>query len=345
MADHPAKPASRTATLLAALMLASGILMGVYLLVSHEIFPRTDDAFVHANFIGVSPRIPGRIATVQVEEGALVNKGDILFTLDPADARLAVEEARAQVDALEAALKEADRRRLAAEAEEKAAAANVKRMQAKQQLAADTRNRMQAMVDRQFISQEKFEKIDSDVAQADAGVEMALREQEAATLAVPSTASLRSELQAARTALAEAQLTLDRTTVRAPFTGRIVDCDLLPGRVVAPAEPLFTLIDTSRWFVIANFREGDLRKIQPGSKATVKLLTEPGRSYQGTVTATGYAVQTRDRIDLLSLPYVRKDLDWVKLAQRFPVRILIDQPEPPEAFRIGASALVALDGG
>ena len=344
MADQPAKTPPRAGKLLAALMVAAGLLMGVYLLVSHEIFPRTDDAFVYAKFIGISPRIPGRIAEVAVEEGALVDRGDVLFRLDPTDAKLAVQEAEAQVAALQAALEEADRRRLASLAEEEAAAANVKRMRAKSQLAIETRDRMQAMVDKKFISREKFDKILSDVAQAEAGVDMALREQEAATLAVPSTASIRSELEGAKVALAEARLALDRTVVHAPFTGRIVNCDLLPGRVVAPGEPLFTLLDTSRWFVIANFREGDLHKIKNGATACIKLPTRPGHTYQGTVTATGWAVQTEDKIDLLSLPYVRKDLDWVKLAQRFPVRILVEKPEPAGAFRVGASAVVALVG-
>lgn len=94
--------------------------------------------------------------------------------------------------------------------------------------------------------------------------------------------------------------------------------------------------------MVANYREGNLRNIRLGDTAQVRLLTLPDQVFTGTVVSIGHGVQTQDEYNFGSLPTVRNQLDWVRVAQRFPVRIRIDSPEPQSAFRIGASAVVSI---
>jgi len=122
----------------------------------------------------------------------------------------------------------------------------------------------------------------------------------------------------------------------------VVNLDFPPGRMVLPGEPLFTLVDTSEWFVVARFREGDLRRMSVGKKVDVEVLTAPDRTYTGTVVNIGWGIQTDAQFDATELPFVRAELDWVRLARRFPVRIRVDQPDPVETFRVGASAVATL---
>lgn len=324
-------------------MLLAGLGMGAHLLVRGERFPSTDDAYVFARHISIAASAPGRITEVFVKNGDRVEAGDPLIRLETRDADLAVAEAEAQIAALEATKEEISRNREAALTEVEAARANVARIEAKLRLAEETRGRLQPMVERQFVSREKFDEILSDVDQARAGLEIARKEAEAAALAVPSVTAVEAEIEAARIVLEQARRERQRMVITAPFTGRTADCDLLPGRYVLPGEELFTLIDTQEWFVVANFREGDLRQVNNGQGARVRLMTAPDQDYRGEVVSTGWGVQTEDAFPLPSLPFVRSELDWVRLAQRFPVRIRIEEPVPVGAFRIGVSAVVRLD--
>ncbi len=324
-------------------MLLAGLGMGTHLLVRGERFPATDDAYVFARHIPVSALVPGRISDVMVQDGEAVKAGAALVRLETRDADLAVAQAEAQIAALQAEKEDVLRARDAALVEVEAARANVARIEAKVRLAEETQQRLLPMVEQQFVSREKFDEILSDLAQARAGLEIARKEAEATVLAVPNASVVEAEMEAARTALAQARLERERMVITAPFAGRVADCDLLPGRYVLPGEGLFTLIDSSEWFVVANFREGDLRRVEDGQRAGVRLMTVPGREYRGVVLSTGWGVQTEDSFQLPPLPFVRSELDWVRLAQRFPVRIRVENPVPSEAFRVGVSAIVRLD--
>lgn len=329
--------------ILSVMVVLGAIALGLYLLTRGELYPRTDDAYVQARYITVSAEVPGRIVSLEVKEGSAVEPGDLLLRIDPESYELAVAEAAAQVAALEAQLREAERQRVAALELVEMAKANTERMLAKEELAQATRERMGPLAEQGFVTRERYDVVSSDYEQARAGVLMARSNELASELSVPSLEMLRAELKAARVSLMQAELELKRTEVRAPFPGRVVNCDLAPGKMVMPGEPLFTLIDTREWFVVANYREGNLEAIKVGDIARVRLLTLPHEVYTGKVVSIGHAVQTQDAFNLGPLPYVRNQLDWVRVAQRFPVRILIDEPEPESAFRVGASAVVTIE--
>jgi multidrug efflux system membrane fusion protein len=106
--------------------------------------------------------------------------------------------------------------------------------------------------------------------------------------------------------------------------------------------PLFSLLDTRKWYVIANFREGEIRRFSPGSGMDVYLLSAPQRHFIGKVQGIGWAVDSKDEIDIShGVPDVPRELNWVHIAQRFPVRIEVENPDP-DLFRMGASAVAIL---
>ena len=108
--------------------------------------------------------------------------------------------------------------------------------------------------------------------------------------------------------------------------------------------PVFSLLDTRQWYVTANFREGELGHIAPRDSVDVYLSAAPRRRFKGRVQGIGWAVEPTDVIDIPhGLPLVKRELNWVHIAQRFPVRIEIEDPDP-ELFRMGASAVAIVRG-
>ncbi len=134
---------------------------------------------------------------------------------------------------------------------------------------------------------------------------------------------------------------LINTILKAPFNGKIVGLDNAVGEYVTIGKALFTMIDTSKWYVIANFRETEIAKMKPGAKATVYVMASPKQILQGHVDSTGWGVTSDDASIANGLPRIPKTLNWVRLAQRFPVRILLHDP-PENLMRIGASAVVVI---
>jgi multidrug efflux system membrane fusion protein len=141
------------------------------------------------------------------------------------------------------------------------------------------------------------------------------------------------------------ELHLSYCKVIAPFSGRVINLNISAGAHVSTGVPVFSLLDTSKWYVIANFREAEIRHMAPGSEAIVYLSSAPNQRFRGKVQGIGWAVKPEGEIDLPfgSVPYVKRELNWVRVAQRFPVRIEVENPDP-DLFRMGASAVAIIKG-
>jgi len=114
---------------------------------------------------------------------------------------------------------------------------------------------------------------------------------------------------------------------------------------VAPGPvPIFSLVDARAWYVLADYRETELAHIAPGMEAQVYVLTNPRYRFRGTVQGIGWAVNPEDQPISPGVPQIKRELNWVHIAQRFPVRIRIENPEPPDVFRVGASAVAIIRG-
>jgi len=141
------------------------------------------------------------------------------------------------------------------------------------------------------------------------------------------------------------ELHLSYCKVIAPFSGRVINLNISAGAHVTAGVPVFSLLDTNKWYVIANFREAEVRHMAPGSEATVYLSSAPNQRFRGKVQGIGWAVKPEGEIDLppSGVPYVKRELNWVRVAQRFPVRIEVENPDP-DLFRMGASAVAIIKG-
>src|SRR6267142_469189 len=137
------------------------------------------------------------------------------------------------------------------------------------------------------------------------------------------------------------------TTLQAQREGVVatINLDISAGAHVSTGVPVFSLLDTSKWYVIANFREAEIRQMAPGSEAIVYLSSAPNQRFRGKVQGIGWAVKPEGEIDLppSGVPYVKRELNWVRVAQRFPVRIEVENPDV-DLFRMGASAVAIIKG-
>jgi membrane fusion protein, multidrug efflux system len=147
-------------------------------------------------------------------------------------------------------------------------------------------------------------------------------------------------------AIANAQYNYNECRVYAPFDARVTNLVISQGAYAHIGQEIFTLIDTRVWWVLANFRETELKHIQPGMTADVYLMSDPESRFTGVVESTGYGVIPDPSIlgrITPGLPDVQRTLSWVRLASRYPVRIRIQSP-PSDGMRLGESAVVVIRG-
>ncbi len=300
--------------------------------------PLSQDAVLTASIVTISSSVPGRIAEIAVRENEAVAEGAVLFTLDQTTYRLAVDQAAADLKVAEASHADALRAVAAETSNAVIAEEQISRAQSNLELATQTLERLQALRPKGYVSAQQVD--DALTARRDAEVSLsqALNQREAAAALVSNAAAAAALVEARKAALAIAEQSLLDTVVRAPFAGKVAGLQVAAGGYVLPGQSVFTLIDTSAWFASATFLETELPMIVPGDCATVYALADRTRPIAGRVEGSGWGVMSEDLINIpRSLPYVPKNLDWVRIAQRFPVRIrLVDPPE--DLMRVGASA-------
>ncbi len=138
-----------------------------------------------------------------------------------------------------------------------------------------------------------------------------------------------------------ARVDLERCRVVAPFNAYVTNMNISVGAYARPGTPMFTLIDTRKWWVIANYREGKVKNIRIGAPVDVYLMGHPERRFRGLVESIGYGVFPEDGSVVAGLPNIERTLNWVHLSSRFPVRIRIQNPDA-DLFRIGATAVTVV---
>jgi len=307
-----------------------------------EEHPRTDDAIVEANVIGVAPRVRGQIVTMNIQDNQQVNEGDILFEIDPADYQLALANAEASLATLDRQIEVGRANDDELKFEVKAAAAGVEQAKAELKQATNTLSRLEPLLPQGFAVANDVDKAQTAVSVATASLAQQEQRLNQAKTSLSNLATLLAQRPGAAAAVDLAKLDLSYCKVIAPFPGRIINFNLSVGAYASVGVPLFSLLDTRKWYVIANFREGELRHLAPGAVMDVYLLSAPKRRFTGIVQGIGWAVDSSDEIDIShGVPDVPRELNWVHIAQRFPVRIQIENPDP-DLFRKGASATAIL---
>lgn len=146
----------------------------------------------------------------------------------------------------------------------------------------------------------------------------------------------------AKAALVKAETGLQKSQLKAPVSGYISHLNWTVGQYLQQGLDQFALIDDSEWWVIAHFRETSLRLIQPGDRVKIKLDMYPGKTFEGKVESIGWGVniQSPEQSSNSLLPDIKRTENWIHLAQRFPVRIIIESRDKSTPFRVGASASI-----
>jgi multidrug resistance efflux pump len=299
--------------------------------------PRTDDAYVHANTASLAAHVSGEIVRLQIEDNQRVKKGDLLFVVDPRPYKLALDTARTKFNLTQIEIKTLHDTITSAQAllaERKVDAANTKQYL----------KRIVPLNQRDFVTDNDVVEARNKLKAAEAGVASAASELQKAQDALGILGDVNQRVRAAQEEIEDAQLNYDYCFVRAPFNGYVTNLNISEGQYANIGQPVLTLVDDRTWYVLAYFREDLLDRIRPGMRADIALVSYPGKPFQGEVQGIGWGLFQQNGATIAGLPSVEETLNWVRLNQRFPVRIVLKHADSDHPFRMGQTAVVTIRG-
>ena len=326
-----------TGRAIGALIVAAAIALGAYVARLYYVFPRTDDAYVRANVVGIAAHVSGPIIEMPIEDNQHVKPGQLLFVVDPRPYQSAVDRAEAdlaltnlQIRALEDAIR----------------AASSRKAQLNAELAYDKQylDRIEPLLKRHFVTANDVFNARSRVEADQAAVASAQSEVSKAENDLGQYGNINARRKAAEAALYDAKLNLNYCYVRAPFDAYVTNLNITVGQYANEGREVLNLVDNRQWYVLANFRENFLGHIRPGMRAQVYLLSYPNKRFRGRVQGVGWALYQNNGATIQGLPQVEETLNWVRLSQRFPVRVVLEDIDPAFPFRMGATAVVTIQG-
>jgi len=327
-------------TLLRVVIIVLAVLTALAVMLRLQKAPRTEDAEVRANIIGVAPQVAGALTRLHVTDNQFVHEGDLLFEIDARPYEAEAAKARARAALVQQEIK-------ALESEIAAAEATLKDREARAVYAKAYHERVSRLLEGNYASEDRVQRA---LAEAESAAAL-VKEAEAVVSRTRSNLGevdgRNTRVEEAEAALRDAELRMSFCKVYAPRDGHVTNLQVSPGTFVPAGGQVFSLVDSSEWFVLANFRETDLARIRPGQRATVYLMANPGQPLTGIVQGIARAVYPLDDPSASPggqgiLARVQPTFDFVQLAQRFPVRIILEEPDAP-AFRMGGKASVIID--
>jgi membrane fusion protein, multidrug efflux system len=341
--ENPAKPGGwrkPVGLIISVVVILSAVVLTLQVWNIMERHPSSNDAVARANVVGIAPRVRGQIIKINVRDNQAVAAGDVLFEIDPADYSLSLEKAKAALATLDQEIEVARSQDTQLKLQVKVAQANVERARAQFKQAGDTLERITPLLANGFVKAEDVDQAATARQVAAAGLAAAEQQLSQAQTALSTLAVRTAQRAGAVAAVDLAKLELSYCAVVAPFPGRVVNLNISVGAYASAGISVFSLLDTRKWYVMANFREAEIPHMAPGSEAIVYLTSAPNRRFRGKVEGIGWAVQPSGEINLPfgGVPDVKRELNWVRVAQRFPVRIEVEDPDP-DLFRMGASAV------
>jgi len=325
--------------------------------------PRTNDAMVRANIVGIAPQVSGRIVELHVEDNQYVKKGELLYVIDPRPYQAILDKARAELLLAE---KDVDSRRASSgsaefavgrlEHQHAAAEAEVNRIEAEDEYLHNYLERIEPLAEKQYVTADELKQARSKytasrasladaqakVLSARSAIAEAKSESRRAVSLIAQVGNVNARIEAARAVVAAAELDVEYCSVRAPFDAYVTNLNTREGEYARAGTQMFALVDDRHWYAIANFKETYLQSIRPGQEAEIFLVGYPGKRYRGVVTGIGWANSPDNIRQQGVLPEVERTLHWVVLASRFPVRIEIKERDPEHPLRMGMTAFVTV---
>ena len=297
-----------------------------------ELYPTTENAYTGSNIVRVASEVSGPVIHVYVRTDDTVKTNDPLFDIDPTLYDAALRNARAQFDsAASAAGTAGESLKTAAATLETTRAALGDAIKAYRD-AKDAQAPEQPPSDQLNNAESAWQDALKDYKDAESA--FATEQDKPLTVTTPTV-----QLRAAAAQLTKATHDRVKTHATAPADGLLSNVTLRPGATVQAGAPLFAIIEANRWWVDANFKETDLARIKVGQPATVRLDMYPGVNFDGTVES----ISSGSGASFSVLPPENASGNWVKVTQRFPVRISMANPPADKPLRVGASATVTID--
>jgi membrane fusion protein, multidrug efflux system len=297
-----------------------------YWFISTAAYETTDDATVEAHVIQVSPKVSAHVKTVYFDDNYQVKRGELLIELDPRDYDVALAGAVANLASLRSKLTESQAQENVAQAGLGQAKADLARAQATSENAQSDFNRNEQLYKTHVIDRREYDgsaaQAKSDAAAVESASKKIASQEAQVRLVSAQYVTAAAEEKQAETQVQQAELQLSYTRIFAPFDGRVTKKSVEPGNYVQPGQTLFSLVPPEVW-VVANFKETQLRRMRVGQPVSVRADAVPGRDFRAHVESV--QVGTGSRFTLL--PPENATGNFVKVVQRVPVKIVFDEPE------------------
>ena len=315
-----------------AIAVAFIVLLAGYAYYSYtELTRSTENAYINADVVNVAAQVSGRVTAVHVQNNQHVRKGDPLFDIDPQPFTIALTRAQAELALAMQYARQDD-------AEVLVAHAQIVQIESDLANAQTSYVRDKELMSRHFLSQQSVDDALTKERSLQAALEQA-RAKLTKAQAIPKDFNQRGDVLKARAAIAQAELDLEHTHVNAAQDGQISNFSLSAGTLIAAGESLFALIDSNSFYIDANFKETELPGIHPGQDVDISIDMYPGHKFKGTLESISGGTGTAFSL----LPAQNATGNWVKIAQRVPVRIKLAPTDADHPLRIGATATVTVN--
>lgn len=315
-----------------ALITLALIIAGFCYWLHQERYPSTDDAYIQAHTIDIAPEVSGDVTIVLVKNQEVVRKGQVLFSIDPKPFQIALEKA-------EANLQNTQQQMLVSENAVKADRATLAQTQAQYIDAKKNDERIMTLVNEGYFAKSGGDTATRQLAVAKEAVVAAQDQLAEATAALGKIGNQNAEIKAAEAVVSAAKLNLQYTTIIAPTNGQLAQMTLQPGQTVTAFQSLFSLVENKRWRAMANMKETNLSRVRVGQKAEIHVDMYPSHVFHGIVKS----ISPSSGSSFSLLPAENATGNWVKVTQRFPVRIEMTDLTSQFPLRVGASCTVVID--
>ena len=313
---------------------AIGVLIVCLLFYWHHetYYPSTDEAYIQANIITIAPRVTGQVDKLYIKNYQYVQKGQHLFDIDPAPFKASLDQAQANLD-------ETIQQVSATNSAVSTARSMLLERQAQLVDAQKETPRILELVKQNLYPASKGDQARSNLSVALAAVAAAQSQLQQALATLGQTGNANPNIRVAAANVEQAQLNLDYTQVTAPHNGYIANFTLRVGDPVTAYQELFALVENDMFWSDSNFKETDIARIQPNQPAIVTVDMYPGVIFHGIVSN----ISTGSGATFELLPPENGTGNWVKVTQRFPVRVDITDHYAQYPLRVGASAEVTIN--
>jgi membrane fusion protein (multidrug efflux system) len=288
-------------------------------------YETTDDATIEAHVVEVSPKVSAHVKAVHFDDNYQVKRGDLLIELDPRDFEVSLASAQASLASAQSKLTQAEAQQNVAQAGRGQAKADLISAQATNDNAQADLKRNEQLFQTHVIDRREYDasmaQAKSDVANVESSAKKVASQEAQIQLTAAQYAAASAEEKQAEAQLQQAQLQLSYTRIFAPFAGKVTRKSVEPGNYVQPGQTLFSLVPPDVW-VIANFKETQLKNMKVGQPVSVEVDAVPGHDFKAHVDS--FQGGTGGKFTLL--PPENATGNFVKVVQRVPVKIVFDEP-------------------